>query len=517
MSTQRPSLLAQAEQIAQEFDLSPDDVRRVTRHFVHQIKDGLAHQRVWQLPSYVRLVPTGREKGKFLAVDLGGRNCRICLVNLHGNSTFTTIQSKHSVPPGVMVNPSYRPLFDFIAHRIAEFLDTQPGLRNTNQQLYQLGFTFSFTCEQTSLASGRLIHWDKGWDIPEAVGQDPCRMLQEAIDRLGLPVVVTVLANDGVGTLLTRSYTSGQTASTLAAVIFGTGTNAAYVEKLANVSRIGSEIDPDEIMVMNTEWGCFDDQMEVLPRTSFDDELDEASADPGTQMLEKRVSGLYLGELLRLVMLKLLRRNAFTMTCSNASWVFQRDGIDSSFLSELAKADPNHAKCAIQLIQHTLSAENVSEADAQAIQLVAAVIARRAARLAGASLAAIIIQSGRLEMSADSVPDPGYSMNRVQRFTADVTLLWRRLLRLAGIGSSIGKPPAPIPPLGSKEDEIIDIGADGSLIEFYPSFEAEMRGAMRDVPEVGPAGEQRIRISMAKDGSGVGAALMAQAASEMEA
>lgn len=53
-------------------------------------------------------------------------------------------------------------------------------------------------------------------------------------------------------------------------------------------------------MVINTEWGCLDDKMEVLPRTSFDDVLDAASVDPGSQMLEKRVSGLYLGELLRL-------------------------------------------------------------------------------------------------------------------------------------------------------------------------------------------------------------------------
>lgn len=73
------------------------------------------------------------------------------------------------------------------------------------------------------------------------------------------------------------------------------------------------------------------------------------------------------------------------------------------------------------------------------------------------------------------------------------------------------------PPLNPEttplSDETIDIGADGSLIESYPTFEAEMRGAMREVAEIGLRGEQRIRISLAKDGSGVGAALMAHAAS----
>ncbi|PWY90979.1 putative glucokinase [Aspergillus heteromorphus CBS 117.55] len=537
----QPTLLARAEKIAGEFDLSPDDVRSITRHFVRQMKDGLAHERVWQLPSYVRRVPTGKEKGKFLAVDLGGSNCRICLVDLHGDSTFTVSQSKDSVPPEVTVNPSYRPLFDFVAHRIADFLkgNENPqcvqGLKDAEQhQTYNLGFTFSFTCEQTSLAGGRLIHWDKGWDIPDAVGRDPCRMLQEAIDHLGLPVIVSVLANDSVGTLLTRSYTSGPTASTLAAVILGTGTNAAYIERLSNVRRLGAEPISDQIMIINTEWGCFDDKMDVLPRTPFDDELDEASTDPGSQMLEKRVSGLYLGELLRLTILHLMQTNALAITCNPTSRIFERHSIDSSFLSELAKAGSDRAQTTIQLIKATLSAEGVTETDARGIQLLASAIARRAARLAGASLAAIIIQSGRLKMSTkgtehtyttdDDEQRPQLtsrsSMRSIHRFIHDATLLWRRLLRLVGMGSLIGKPP--IPPLSETkssvvfQEDIIDIGADGSLIEFYPMFEVEMRRAMRDVPEIGPTGDQRIRIGMAKDGSGVGAALIAQAASEMQ-
>ena len=72
---------------------------------------------------------------------------------------------------------------------------------------------------------------------------------------------------------------------------------------------------------------------------------------------------------------------------------------------------------------------------------------------------------------------------------------------------------APDAETSTPSHEIIDIGADGSLIESYPTFEDEMRGAMREVAEIGRAGEQRIRISLTKDGSGVGAALMAHAAS----
>lgn len=441
------------------------------------------------------------------------------MAELHGDSTFTVLQSKNRIPASVMVNQSHQPLFDFIAQNIGEFLNVH--LDPSSESRYKLGFTFSFTCEQESLNGGRLIHWDKGWDIPEAVGRDPCLMLQEAIDKRGLPVLVTVLANDSVGTLLTRSYSSGQGISTLGAVIFGTGTNAAYVEKLSNVQRLKNiNADADGIMVINSEWGSLDDEMKVLPRTPLDDELDAASVDPGFGMLEKRVSGLYLGELLRLAILQLLRASAFDMTVAEESCLFQRDGIDSSLLSDLAISG-NDIDSAIQLLQDTLSANNVTKADAEAIKLVSEAIARRAARLAGASLAAVIIQSGRLEISSKARRVPSqttstmpYSFKSLYNYAP---LLFRHIIDFVRL---IFKRPSWMSPKYAPDtettplsDEIIDIGADGSVIESYPTFEDEMRGAMREVPEIGHAGEQRIRISLTKDGSGVGAALMAHAAS----
>lgn len=446
------------------------------------------------------------------------------MAELHGDSTFTVLQSKHKVPPSVMVNQSYLPLFDFIARNIANFVDTH--LDPNSQSPYKLGFTFSFTCEQESLNGGRLIHWDKGWDIPEAVGRDPCVMLQEAIDRMGIPVLVTVLANDSVGTLLTRSYSSGQGISTLGAVIFGTGTNAAYVEKLSNVRRLKNiKANAEGIMVINSEWGSLDDEMKALPRTPLDDELDAASVDPGFGMLEKRVSGLYLGELLRLAILKLLRASVFDMTVAEESCLFRRDGIDSSLLSHLA-ISKNDVDSAVRLLQDTLSAKDISITDAEAIKLIAEAIARRAARLSGASLAAVIIQSGRLETSW------GKFMNRVPSRTTSISpysfksfysyapLLLRHLLDFVRL---ICKRPSWMLPKHTPHadgtplpGDIIDIGADGSVIESYPTFVAEMRGAMREVAEIGPAGEQRVRITLTKDGSGVGAALMAHAASLAE-
>ncbi|KXJ87212.1 hexokinase [Microdochium bolleyi] len=510
---------------------------------------GLRTQQPFQLPAYVTSIPDGSEKGTFLAVDLGGTNCRICSVTLHGDGTFDVTQDKCAVPFELRVNENYKPLFAFIATKLAAFLASSAKLGHTTQaaasantEPYRLGFTFSFACNQTSVAHGTLIHWDKGWDIPDAVGKDPCALLQEAIDDISLPVRVCVLANDSVGTLLTRSYTSGSSARTLAGVIFGTGTNAAYVEQRCNITRISEDANQargrsaDDVMVMNTEWGGLDDDMKVLPKTPYDDKLDTDSTDTGGQMLEKRVSGLYLGELLRLVILDLSGKGTLSLLLDTESPVHVREGVDSSFLSALAQYDDTtDLQQTRGLIAETLAARDVSLEDAQIIRRSAAAIVRRAARLAGTALAAVIIQSDRLPTKEAharasesstvveelSVREGKSIRDLLFNFCNALSLFTRKVLRAVGI-SRWHSDPASTPAKhgvapdrqdsnASPDSEMVDIGVDGSLIEFYPGFEDAMREALREVVEIGPEGERRIRIGLAKDGSGVGAALMAQA------
>ena len=65
-------------------------------------------------------------------------------------------------------------------------------------------------------------------------------------------------------------------------------------------------------------------------------------------------------------------------------------------------------------------------------------------------------------------------------------------------------------------DEGHDIGIDGSLYEFYPSFEERLYEALQEMmPEVEDI-HQKIRLGLARDGSGVGAALTACVAARME-
>lgn len=535
------------EDLLQQFQLDGKQVNDISRNFLKQMSasgihvfsiqtsnsrldDGLNHTRSWQLPSYVYQVPNGSEKGTFLAVDLGGTNCRICLVDLLGNSKYNVKQTKHAVPEHVRINPSYEPLFSFIAGSISRFLDqndlgTHAGSASTDKRI-PLGFTFSFTFEQTAIACGTLIQWDKGWDIPEAIGKDPCAMLQEFIDALKLPVRVVALANDSVGTLLSRAYTSQGCGSTLAGVIVGTGTNAAYMEKLCNIPRLeDSEMNPfRKSIILNTEWGCFDDDLQVLPITPYDRALDAASTNPGNQQLEKRVSGMYLGELMRLVILHCQDQGIFNMILSSHSPCNYPYGLDSSFLSLLATRETASSLNIIEAIERVLLARDVTLRDIDIMEKLSEAIVRRSARLVGTALGAIIIQSGRLTTPLSEKITSQFSSEKIQHDGSPSTsqkrgcgLLAKVAIYFKSITARATKPTqnpfsGTLEIFGSTEQETIDIGVEGSLIELYPGFEAYIRSALVSVKEIGSEGEGRIKMGLAMDGSSVGAALIANAA-----
>ena len=326
-----------------------------------------------------------------------------------------------------MVADKASSLFSFLAKEIETFLkehhtehfeshvrrrqtvSTPEGYRDEN--IFKLGLTFSFPVKQFGINKGTLIRWTKGFNIEDAVGKDVCQLLQVEIDQLRLPVKVAALVNDTVGTLMSRSYTAPGKSATLLGAIFGTGTNGAYVEKLENIHKpLEGDYDKSTgLMVVNTEWGSFDNELTVLPTTKYDTQLDKDSVNPGLQCFEKRVSGMFLGELLRLVVLDMNKHSELfvdktskdndlssTTIINKNSPLFTSGAVDSSILS-IAEADNSDGLKALRLeIEKTLGVDSPSLEDAQALKIVAHAIGKRAARLAGVAVGAIVIQSGRL-------------------------------------------------------------------------------------------------------------------------
>ncbi|CAI7630701.1 unnamed protein product [Penicillium pancosmium] len=484
------SLLAEATRIAREFDYPAEQVQRGVAEYIRQQNEGLAKENTTlsQIPTFVTAVPNGTEKGLYLAVDLGGTNFRVCSVQLHGDTTFSLTQSKIMIPRELMASGTSKDLFLFLARQIESFLRIhhnehfEAHLRrrlagNNEQDLFDLGFTFSFPVRQFGINSGTLIRWTKGFNIPDAVGHDVCALLQSAIDELELPVRVAALVNDTVGTLMARSYTSPGETGTFLGAIFGTGTNGAYVEKIDKITKLQNMKDAhyDKStgeMIINAEWGSFDNHLSVLPSTIYDRDLDAESNNPGIQMFEKRVSGMFLGEILRRALLAIHNdpklaifkaSETSKVSLPSDSLFYRQWGLDTSLLSQVeADTTKDFVDVKAALKDH-LKIENPSDAECEAVKVLVHAIGKRAARLSAVPIAAILIDSGKLDTEG-----------------------------------------------------VVDIGVDGSLVEFYPNFEGYIREALREVPQVGAAGDKKIRIGISKDGSGVGAALIALVASKDE-
>lgn len=311
------------EQLEKEFTIDSTILSKLTNHFIESIKQGLSEtnkstsKALPMIPTYVTSIPSGTEHGVYLAADLGGTNLRVCSVNLRGDSTFKLEQSKNRIPEDLLSCEAHE-LFSYLAKKIGQFVATHhpEHCEETDESKHlKLGFTFSYPIDQTSLNSGTLIRWTKGFNIPDAVGRDVVQLLQLELDAQKVPVKVVAIANDTVGTLLSHAYTTnaspnGKQGDTVIGAIFGTGTNGCYLEPLDEIKKL----DPAYVqqlkargvkhMVVNTEWGSFDNELKYLPNTVYDQRIDKVSANPGFHMFEKRISGMYLGEILRQVLVE---------------------------------------------------------------------------------------------------------------------------------------------------------------------------------------------------------------------
>jgi hexokinase len=102
-----------------------------------------------------------------------------------------------------------------------------------------------------------------------------------------------------------------------------------FIPKLAHMN-----LPPETPMAINCEWGAFDNEHKVLPRTPYDVTIDKDSPRPGQQAFEKMIAGLYLGELFRLVMVDLHDKIGVRLfEGQNIAQLRKPYTLDSSFLS----------------------------------------------------------------------------------------------------------------------------------------------------------------------------------------
>jgi hexokinase len=228
----------------------------------------------------------------------------------------------------------------------------------------------------------------------------------------------------------------------------------AYYEKMEKILKWDhGEVKVPE-MAVNMEWGAFDNERRVIHLTPYDNKLDRESINPRFQIYEKLISGMYLGEIARNVLLHLIDRsllfNGLSSPDLNKQWSFE-----TAYMSTIEADSTKDLSETQHVLESILAIPVTTLVDRQIVKKICEFVGVRAARVSAAGLGAVLSHCNKVE-------------------------------------------------------EGCTIAIDGSVFEFYPNFADNMMGGLKEL--FGDQIENKVKFSLARDGSGLGAAVIAMMA-----
>ncbi|XP_015111359.1 hexokinase-2 isoform X1 [Diachasma alloeum] len=381
------------ENLLAQMRLSGATARKIQNVFLSEMNKGI-HQQDSSLQmenTYIPELPDGTEEGLFLALDLGGTNFRVLLLELVNGVVVREDVKKYHIDAHLRVG-SGMPLFEYLAECVSNFVICE-GLQDIE---LPLGFTFSFPMIQHSLDVGILVTWTKSFNCPDVVGKDCVALLEEALERRGdTRVKVVAVLNDTTGTLLQGAT---QDPCTAIGLILGTGSNACYLERADKVEHWEPERHGEREVIIDIEWGAFGDNGVLdFIKTDFDRQNDANSLLVSSFTFEKYISGKYLGEVVRCILVNL----------STDGLLFTRETPESllipgSFLTDyISLIEQDTVDGGSENAKEVLSKFDITpdEDDLKIIQYVCAVASNRAALLVSICVATLLDHMKREEVT----------------------------------------------------------------------------------------------------------------------
>lgn len=448
-----------------EAPLEPAQLARMSTKLVEQFAPKLQASEICMLPSYNDVLPTGRERGTYLALDVGGSTFRIALVELNGRQPNTknmriVAMKSYKIDEKVRQR-SGRQFFEWMAEKIQHALADPQLQSSTSTKSIPMGLAWSFPVEQTSIRGANLLDMGKGFRATEGIlGQDLSELIMAPCRKRNLPVHMDSIINDSSATLLSRAYDDP---STRFAVILGTGFNISVhlpVSALANSKFKGYPqkwLDQATHVLVNTECSMFGKN--VFPTTRWDEQLNSAHMRPDFQPFEHMISGRYLGEIVRLIIVEAVR-TAGLFSGEMPDQLAEPYTLDTGTIAAMEMDNSKHLTHATALFQskHPLS-KPATYNDIQFVRQISQLVSHRAAAFLATGIHA----------------------------------LW--LLRT----ESEGLTPATAGQLS--------IGCNGSVIEKYPLFRDLCQSHVDELTSASGAGPKSISLEIAVESAIYGAAV----------
>lgn len=424
--------------LEKEFDVTVARMRSIKKAVVAEMDAGLAGRKssIAMLQAYCDAA-SGQEKGSYLALDLGGTNFRVMLVKLAGagKSPAVVAEAKYRLTRE-QITTSGDALFGAIATYLRKFLKDNAFKAN-----YALGYTFSFPVSLLGIDEGILMKWTKDFSAKGVVGRKIVALQRQALASKNVSNVnIVALANDTVGTLQAQAALDPDCGM---GVILGTGFNIAVRVATRRITKgVGDYVGKG--MIINMEAGNFN---KALPLTRFDRLLDKNSGNTGHQLAEKMISGKYLPQLVRLVILDLIKKEKLFEGQVPAAFA-DPEGFKGWHMDIFEAGSPQQIKD----LSKELFGRELKATEQRTLARVCRLISRRSARIAASLISGALTREAR------------------------------------------------------RSKKHVTVAVDGSLFEKYPGYSRLLAQAIRELD--GRAGKG-VQLKLTKDGSGIGAAVIA--------
>ncbi|XP_047116155.1 hexokinase type 2 [Schistocerca piceifrons] len=400
-----------------ELMLSDHQIHQIMDRLLEDIKLGLGKEThakaiVKCFVTYVQDLPNGKEQGKFLALDLGGTNFRVLIIELEGEK-FHMDSKIYAIPQSIMLGTGVQ-LFDHIAECLANFMKEH---QMAHLRL-PLGFTFSFPLTQKGLTKGYLERWTKGFNCSGCVGEDVVQLLKDALARRNdVQIDVCGILNDTTGTLMSCAWKNHNCRIGL---IVGMFRFLSVCHMLGNASLELQNYFP------------------VLKLICL------------YYRFEKMISGMYMGELVRLALVKFTKSNLL-FGGRGSDLLFKRGNFFTKYVSEI-ESDKRGSYTNCRQVLEELGLNHATDQDCSNVRFICECVSRRAAHLVSAGVATL---------------------------------------------------------LNKMDEENVTVGIDGSVYRFHPRFHDSYM--VEKISELVKPGI-KFDLMLSHDGSGRGAALVAAVA-----
>ncbi|KAG4173285.1 hypothetical protein ERO13_A11G049500v2 [Gossypium hirsutum] len=342
--------------------------------------------------SYASPLPTGiNEKGMYYGVNL--RQTKILMVcgRLQGkNQPISDLYvDEVPIPSSVMIGTSQE-LYDYIAAELVKFSSAHPEKDDeASANDKKLGFTVSSGDDQSTAISGSNIKL-KNFAADTTGVKDLITGMNRALEKHGLKLRVHALVDDIVGNLAGGRYYDKDC---VAAITLGMGTNAAYVDTTQSAPRWHDSLPKKGEIVVCMEWGNFNTCH--LPITQYDTSLDAASSNPGHRIFEKMISGMYLGEIVRRVLVRMAQEAALFGQNVPPKLLIPYL-LRSPDMSAMHQDTSEDREVVHEKLKEIFGITNLTTMTRELVAEVCDIVTERGARLAGAGTVAIVKKLGRI-------------------------------------------------------------------------------------------------------------------------